>query len=427
MAKKLIFRSMKMNNFEEILLQYGIKGEVAEVVDGPLLKQIKFLPAAGTKMKNIVSALPDIARQIGAQSLRAEPAEEGGYIFFQLPQKEPKTIDFAQIMNDETLWEKKGKLPICLGVDTFGKPYFADLAKMPHLLVAGTTGSGKSVGLNTFILSLMKAKKPSELKFVLIDPKRVEFSLYNNQRYMLMPVVGEMSQASAVLAYLVEQMEKRYALLEENMCKNIGDYNENCGNLPYIVCIIDEFSDLIASDKKVEGYIQRLAQKARAAGIHIILATQRPSVDVVTGVLKANFPTRLAYKVASSADSRTILDTVGAEDLIGRGDALYLASDGQLKRIHGAYIDDKKIAEFLEPLRTTIKPIALPQNQNDNDEEKSDKKTEKSKKSWWRKVLDFWESLRQKDKKIIINMVFALFEFLFGTKEKEKKKKLTKK
>jgi DNA segregation ATPase FtsK/SpoIIIE-like protein len=211
------------------------------------------------------------------------------------------------------------------------------------------------------------------------------------------------------------------------MCKNIGDYNENCGNLPYIVCIIDEFFDLIASDKKVEGYIQRLAQKARAAGIHIILATQRPSVDVVTGVLKANFPTRLAYKVASSADSRTILDTAGAEDLIGRGDALYLASDGQLKRIHGAYIDDKKIAEFLEPLRTTIKPIALPQNQTADDEKKSDKKTEKNKKPWWKKVLDFWESLRQKDKKIIINAMFALLEFLFGTKEKEKKKKLTKK
>jgi len=424
---KAIFAEKKMESLKEILEQYDIKGEVKEIIEGPLLKQIKFLPAKGTKIKNIISALPDVARQLGVSSLSTQNAQDEGCIFFQLPQKEAKTIDFAQIMNNENLWSEKQKLPICLGVDTFGKPYFADLAKMPHLLVAGTTGSGKSVGLNTFILSLMKAKKPSELKFVLIDPKRVEFSLYNNQRYMLMPVVGEMSQASAVLAYLVEQMEKRYALLEENMCKNIADYNENCGNLPYIVCIIDEFSDLIASDKNVEGYIQRLAQKARAAGIHVILATQRPSVDVVTGVLKANFPTRLAYKVASSSDSRTILDAAGAQDLIGRGDALFLASDGQLKRIHGAYIDDKKIAEFLQPLRMTIKPIELSQNQADDSEKKSDKKTEKNNKSWWKRAWNFWASLRQKDKKVIINIVFALLGFLFGTKGKDAKKKLTKK
>ena len=199
---------------------------------------------------------------------------------------------------------------------------------MPHLLVAGTTGSGKSVGLNTFILSLILAKETSELKLVLIDPKRIEFSIYNDQQYMLTPVVTENKDAVAVLAYLVDEMERRYRQLEESHCRNIDEYHLRVGLMPYIVCVIDEFADLVTVSPEVEKYIRLLAQKARACGIHLILATQRPSVDVVTGVLKANFPSRLAYKTAASADSRTVLDTTGAEKLLGRGDALFLDAAG---------------------------------------------------------------------------------------------------
>ena len=409
-----------MSDLQEILEQYSIFGEVVSETTGPLLKQIEFAPQAGTKLKNILAVEKDIARQMGVTSLRIEPVEGKNCLAFQIPAEEMKTIDFAQILANDELWTDKGALPICLGVDVCGKPVFADLAKMPHLLVAGTTGSGKSVGLNTFILSLMRAKKPGDVKFVMIDPKRIEFGMYNNNKYMFCPVVTENKEAAGVLSYLVDEMERRYNLLEENMCKNIKDYNEQYGKIPYIVCVIDEFADLMAADKNVSEYIIRLAQKARAAGIHVVLATQRPSVDVVTGLMKANFPTRLAYKVASNADSRTILDTVGAEDLIGRGDALFLASDGNLKRVHGAYMPDKQIEEFLAPLRATVKPLKL------KEVEIAEKETATAenkraggmvqKKSIFRRMWDFWGSLRQKDKKLIVRGIFALWALIAGEK-----------
>ena len=399
-----------MADLKQILEQYGIYGDVEKEEQGPLLKQIEFVPKDGTKLKSIMAVSADIARQLGTNSLRIEPIDGKNAIAFQIPADEIKTVDFAEILNDDELWEKKGELPICLGVDVVGKPVLADLAKMPHLLVAGTTGSGKSVGLNTFILSLMRAKKPMDVKFVMIDPKRIEFSVYNNQKYMLAPVVTENSEASAVLRYLVDEMEKRYSAFEENICKNIKDYNAEYGKMPYIVCIIDEFADLMASDKNVDTYIKRLAQKARAAGIHIVLATQRPSVDVVTGVMKANFPTRLAYKVASGTDSRTILDATGAENLIGRGDALFLASDGELKRIHGAYMPDDKIKEFLEPYRCSIKPLKLDVEVAESGNDVATKTTKPAEKkiSIWRRMWNFWASLRKRDKKLIINGLFAL-------------------
>ena len=409
-----------MTDLKAILEEYSIYGEVSGEKQGPLLKQIEFTPKAGTKLKNIIAAQKDIARQLGTSSLRIEQIEGVNKIAFQMPADEIKTVDFKAILDNDNLWQKQGELPICLGVDVVGTPVFADLAKMPHLLVAGTTGSGKSVGLNTFILSLMKAKKPADVKFVMVDPKRVEFSVYNNQKYMLTPVVTENEQASATLAYLVDEMEKRYSAFEENMCKNIKDYNAEYGHMPYIVCVIDEFADLMAADKNVEGYIRRLAQKARAAGIHIILATQRPSVDVVTGVMKANFPTRLAYKVASSADSRTILDAAGAEDLIGRGDALFLASNGELKRIHGAFMPDKQIAEFLEPLRATTKPIKLKEVENTSVSVAQPQK-EKKKVSFFRRIWNFWASLRQRDKKLIINALFAFWGYVVGSGKRRKR------
>ncbi len=408
-----------MQKLETVLENYGIKGQIVAVHDGPLVRQIEFRPEAGTKIKNILAVLDDVARETGVSSLRVEPMESSGNIGFEFPAEEMKTVDFASVLETSEFKSAKGALPLCLGVDIRGNPIVADLAKMPHLLVAGTTGSGKSVGLNTFILSLMKKLKPADLKFVLIDPKRIEFSIYNKLKYLLLPVVTEMSQASAVLEYLVEEMERRYALFEESMTKNISGYNEEVGHLPYIVCVIDEFADLIAYDKSVEKSIQRLAQKARAAGIHIILATQRPSVDVVTGVLKANFPTRLSYKVASSADSRTILDAAGAEKLLGRGDALFLSSTGDLKRIHGAYMPDKEIAETLEPWRGEVKALKLPEKAVPQKEEKASASAKKGK-GFFRRIWDFWTSLRQKDKKMIIAVVMYVVNMFVGNSKKRR-------
>ena len=393
-----------MTELEEVLSHYGVWGEEKEINQGPLIKQIVFTPKPGTKLKNIVSHIEDIARELKLKSLRVEAIEDSSDLGFEIPNDEFKTIDFKEIIQSEEFRLVKGALPICLGADIVGKPVFVDLAKMPHLLVAGTTGSGKSVGLNTFVLSLIARKNPNELKLVMIDPKRIEFSTYNNQKYMLYPVITENSMAIEALKNLVDEMEKRYELLQDNMVKNIGEYNKKSDEImPYIVCIIDEFADLMSSDKEVAGYVQRLAQKARAAGIHLIMATQRPSVDVVTGVMKANFPSRLAYKTASGTDSRTILDAIGAEDLIGRGDSLFLAGDGTLKRIHGAYINDADIDNMLKPYRCKVAPLKIEEKQSEKIQSKID--DDNIKKNC---VVEFWCSLNKTEKKRIFNWLVRL-------------------
>lgn len=406
-----------MESLTDVLRHYGIVGEVTAVHEGPLVKQIEFLPEAGTKLKTVSASLPDIARELKVSSLRVEPVEGANTLGFEIPADEFKTVDFAALLASPDFENAKGALPLCLGVDITGRSVIADLAKMPHLLIGGTTGSGKSVGLNTFILSLIAKKLPSILKLVLIDPKRIEFAVYNNQKYMYCPVVTDNAEAAAVLAQLVTEMERRYDELAADMVKNIAEYNERGGKMPYIVCVIDEFADLMAVDKSVGLSVQRLAQKARACGIHLILATQRPSVDVVTGVLKANFPTRLAYKVAGAADSRTILDTGGAENLIGRGDALFLSADGMLKRIHGAYMPDEEIAAMLEPFRAEVKPLKLAVS-----EEKKETKPAagKSKSGFWRWLLDFWSSLRQREKKTIIAGLAYVVNLFIGSVKKKK-------
>ena len=406
-----------MESLTDVQRHYGIAGEVTAVHEGPLVKHIEFLPEAGTKLKTVSASLPDIARELKVSSLRVEPVEGADTLGFEIPADEFKTVDFAVLLAGSDFQNAKGALLLCLGVDIIGRPVIADLAKMPHLLIGGTTGAGKSVGLNTFILSLIAKKLPSMLKLVLIDPKRIEFAVYNNQKYMYCPVVTDNAEAAAVLAQLVTEMERRYDELAANMVKNIAEYNERGGKMPYIVCVIDEFADLMAADKSVGLSVQRLAQKARACGIHLILATQRPSVDVVTGVLKANFPTRLAYKVASTADSRTILDTGGAEDLIGRGDALFLSADGMLKRIHGAYMPDEEIAAMLEPFRAEVKPLKLAVS-----EEKKETKPAvgKSKSGFWRGLLDFWSSLRQREKKTIIAGLAYVVNLFIGSVKKKK-------
>ena len=415
-----------MKDFTEVLSHYGFSGEIVAVHEGPLLKQIEFLPAAGSKVKNIEAVLDDIARELGVSSLRVEMIGGTTHLGFEVPQDEFKTVDFSEIM--DKAGRVKGELPVCMGADILGRPVFADLAKMPHLLIGGTTGSGKSVGLNTFILSLMAAKKPNELKFIMVDPKRIEFSVYNNQKYMGYPVITESVEAVRAITALVDEMERRYGLLEKSFTKNIKDYNEQTEDriLPYIVCVIDEFADLMASDKKVEKDIQRLAQKARACGIHLILATQRPSVDVVTGVLKANFPTRLAYKVASQADSRTILDCGGAEKLIGRGDALFLASDGKLQRIHGAYLPDSEIKKIVDEYRGEIRPIIELKKVEETAvvAKNSDKAVaEKKKEGWFARIWRWWCNLGVRQRKVIINGVIYLFNLAIGGQVKSSIKK----
>lgn len=411
-----------MQKLEDILKNYSINGKITNQTEGPVLKIIEFTPEAGTKLKNITSVTEDIRRELGVSSLRIEASSETNAILFQIPKENADIVDFKSQINSSTFDTAKSKyaLPIYIGADIKGNPVVADLSKMPHLLVGGTTGSGKSVGLNSFILSLISAKKPSELKFVLIDPKKIEFSVYNNQKYLYHPVITETNDAVAMLSHLAQEMDKRYEILAESMCKNIADYNQKGeGHLPYIVCVIDEFADLIATDKNVEKDVIRLAQKARASGIHLILATQRPSVDVVTGVLKANFPTRLSFKVASSADSRTILDTQGAEDLIGRGDALYLASNGELKRIHGGYMSDNDIIQMLKPYQAKVKAQKLQANDTTNTKETKEKKQD----GWFKRMIKAWGDLRVKDREMIINAIKAVFKFIFALFINNSKKK----
>ena len=415
-----------MHQLEEILRHYGVEGTVEGEGKGPLIKQIRFKPKPGTKIKNITSSIEDIAREMGVRNLRISNVCEGGCIGFEVANDTFQTVPLEDVLESDEAKNAKGALPISLGVKIDGTPVFADLAKMPHLLVAGATGSGKSVGLNAFIISLIKRKKPSELKFVMIDPKRIEFSVYNDQKYMYMPVITDNADASEALELLVDEMNKRYELFEKSLTKNIGEYNEKEGNMQYIVTIVDEFSDLVLSDKTVEKKIQILAQKARAAGIHLVLATQRPSVDVVTGSIKANFPSRMAFKTASGVDSKTILDTTGAEDLVGRGDALFLAGNGELSRIHGAYISTEGIEEILKPYRAKVAPVLKKKVPAVEEEKvtitKDGKKTEKKKEffllSW---IKGVWGWLSKTEKKKFLKWIWLLLVGAFVSSKTQDK------
>jgi len=308
---------------------------------------------------------------------------------------------------------------------------------MPHLLVAGTTGSGKSVGLNAFILSLMAKKQPDELKLILVDPKRIEFSMYNKQRYMLCPPVTDMSMAAHWLEKLVDEMNARYAVFEQNMVRNIGEYLAKGKKMPYIVCVIDEFADLILSDKNVERQVQLLAQKSRAAGIHLIIATQRPSVDVITGVIKANLPTRLSYKVSSPTDSMTILNMAGAEDLLGRGDSLLLEENGTLTRTLGAYAPNEDIVTLLAPHRCELddidysgiitgKQIQAQAQEYIAQQEKAKEDAINAGKSegFTAKIKIWWNKLGKPMQRRIINIGIAFVMALISSKKSSKKTSL---
>lgn len=396
-----------MSDLANILAHYDIHGEVIGRIAGPLVTQIKFRPTAGTKLKSITAITEDIRREMGVSALRISNVCDDNCIGFEIPNEKIETIDLRQIFSSEDFHQATGALPLSLGVRIDGKPVFADLAKMPHLLVAGATGSGKSVGLNAFILSLIARYQPTDLQFVLIDPKRIEFSVYHDMSYLYMPVITDNQQASTALAHLVDEMNQRYDLLSRSKAKNIEEYHQDGHKLPYIIVIIDEFSDLVLTDKSVEKSIQILAQKARAAGIHLILATQRPSVDVVTGSIKANFPTRMAFKTASGIDSKTILDTTGAEDLAGRGDALFLAANGTLTRVHGAYISTPEIENMLKPYAGKTKFIEIPSSKKSVAPAKN--KTTKEPFFLWVWLVALWKFLGKREQKKLIKAALNLF------------------
>ncbi len=341
----------------ETLTEFGIQGEIVHISKGPVITVFEYKPAPGIKISKIASLNHDLALALKAHSIRIEaPIVGKDLIGIEVPNRDRKVVYLRKIIESKSFQDTKNALPLALGVDVLGNPKVEDLAKMPHLLVAGATGSGKSVCLNSLIISLLFKKTPAEVKFLLIDPKRIELASYSKLPHLIHPVITDMNLAKSALEWAVNEMEKRYEAMAELNVRNIEAYNQkvlkdkdfNLDPMPYLVIIVDELADLMLTmGKEIEFNIVRLAQLARAAGIHVILATQRPSVDVVTGLIKANFPARIAFSVTSKHDSRTILDTVGAEHLLGKGDMLFKSTTGGIERIHGAYVSDEEINNII--------------------------------------------------------------------------------
>lgn len=379
---------------QNVLNDYNVKGEIKSIHPGPVVTLYELEPAPGTKTSRVVSLSDDIARSMSAVSVRAAVPPGRNVIGIELPNKKRQTVYLRDLMERDEFEKTTARLPLVLGKDIGGHPIIADLAKMPHLLVAGTTGSGKSVAVNTMILSLLYRLSPQQCRFIMIDPKMLELSVYDDIPHLLSPVVTEPGRAVVALKWTVQEMENRYRNMSKLGVRNIEGYNIrikeavkkgevlmrkvqtgfdaetgkpvyeeqplDLTELPYIVVVVDEFADLmLVAGKDVENAIQRLAQMARAAGIHLIMATQRPSVDVITGVIKANFPTRISFQVTSKIDSRTILGEGGAETLLGMGDMLYMAAGGRVTRVHGPFVADSEVQEVVNHLKAQGEPSYL--------------------------------------------------------------------
>ncbi|HEY0034730.1 MAG TPA: DNA translocase FtsK, partial [Devosia sp.] len=379
---------------EEVLQDFGVKGDIINVRPGPVVTLFELEPAPGIKSSRVISLADDIARSMSAISARVAVVPGRNAIGIELPNTVRETVYFREMLASSDFEKMKGKLPICLGKTIGGEPVIADLARMPHLLIAGTTGSGKSVGINTFILSLLYQMTPEQCRMIMIDPKMLELSIYDGIPHLLTPVVTDPQKAVVALKWAVREMEDRYRKMSKIGVRNIDGFNQRVNEskaegrvitrtvqtgfdretgeaifeseefdlepLPYIVVIVDEMADLMmVAGKDIEGAIQRLAQMARAAGIHIITATQRPSVDVITGTIKANFPTRISFMVTSKIDSRTILGEQGAEQLLGNGDMLYMASGGRTKRLHGPFVADSEVEAVVKHLKSQGAPDYL--------------------------------------------------------------------
>ena len=343
---------------EKILMDFGVNGNIKKVSHGPVVTLNEFEPAAGVKVSKIINLSDDIARNTSSESARIATIPGSNTVGIELPNTLRENVYLSEILNNPDFKKKDIKLPIALGKNISGKPVVGDLASMPHLLIAGTTGSGKSVCINTIILSLLYRHTPDKCKFILIDPKMLELSTYEGIPHLLCPVITEAKKAASVLGWVVKEMESRYRLMTKEGVRNIDGYNSKHKlPMPYIVVVVDEMSDLmLVAGKEIENYIQKLSQMARAAGIHIIMATQRPSVDVITGTIKANFPTRISFQVTSKIDSRTILGEQGAEQLLGKGDMLYMSSANRIVRIHAPFVSDNEIEKINNSLRVQAEP-----------------------------------------------------------------------
>ncbi|NIR14216.1 MAG: DNA translocase FtsK, partial [Desulfobacterales bacterium] len=369
--------SLEMNarRVEKKLADFGVDGEVVEILPGPVITMYEFKPAPGVKISKVASLSDDLALALRAPSIRiVAPIPGKAAIGIEIPNNKRHLVYLHEILSSQAFKNSTYRLTIGLGKDITGTPVISDLTKMPHLLVAGATGTGKSVSLNAMLNSLLFKLSPDVVRFLIIDPKRIELTVYNDIPHLLYPVVTEPKEATKALRWTVQEMERRYNLLSDRGVRNIEAYNRKVAKevkkrrasssedaekqLPYIVVVIDELSDLMmTSSREVEEAITRLAQMARAAGIHLVIATQRPSVDVLTGIIKANFPARISFQVSSRVDSRTILDTIGAENLLGDGDLLFLPPGvGRITRIHGAFIAEDEVKRVTDFLRAQMKP-----------------------------------------------------------------------
>ncbi len=355
---------------EKILLDFGVNGNIKKVSHGPVVTLNEFEPAAGVKVSKIINLSDDIARNTSSESARISTIPGSNTVGIELPNNSRENVYLTEILKDTDFKKREVKLPIALGKSISGKPIVGDLFSMPHLLIAGTTGSGKSVCINTIILSLLYRHTPDKCKFILIDPKMLELSTYEGIPHLLCPVITEAKKAASVLGWVVKEMESRYRLMTKEGVRNIDGYNSKHKlPMPYIVVVVDEMSDLmLVAGKEIENYIQKLSQMARAAGIHIIMATQRPSVDVITGTIKANFPTRISFQVTSKIDSRTILGEQGAEQLLGKGDMLYMSSANRIIRIHAPFVSDNEIEKINNFLRSQAEPDYIDEILNFADE-----------------------------------------------------------
>ena len=343
---------------EKILMDFGVNGNIKKVSYGPVVTLNEFEPAAGVKVSKIINLSDDIARNTSSESARIATIPGSNTVGIELPNNSRENVYLSEILDNADFKKRDIKLPIALGKNISGKPIVGDLATMPHLLIAGTTGSGKSVCINTIILSLLYRHTPDKCKFILIDPKMLELSTYEGIPHLLCPVITEAKKAASVLGWVVKEMESRYRLMTKEGVRNIEGYNNKHKlPMPFIIVVVDEMSDLmLVASKEIENYIQKLSQMARAAGIHIIMATQRPSVDVITGTIKANFPTRISFQVTSKIDSRTILGEQGAEQLLGKGDMLYMSSANRIVRIHAPFVADSEIEKVNNSLRAQAEP-----------------------------------------------------------------------
>ena len=345
------------------LKEFGIEGEVVSISPGPVITTFEFKPAPGIKISKIQSLVDDLALGLSAKSVRiVAPIPGKNVIGIEISNPQREWVYLKEILQSSVFQKSSSPLTIALGKDISGNPVVTDLRKMPHLLIAGSTGSGKSIFLHCVILSLIYKNTPEQVRFLMIDPKRIELSVYDEIPYLLHPVVLEPKMATKALRWLVNEMERRYSLFEEVGTRNLESYNDQFEEkMPYIVMIIDELADLmVVSSKEVETLLTRLAQMARAAGIHLLVATQRPSVDVITGLIKVNFPARISFQVTSKVDSRTILDTQGAEKLLGAGDMLFMPPGASyLERFHGPYVSEKEVKHIVNYLKSLGKPDYL--------------------------------------------------------------------